>query len=92
MVFAGRNGARSWEGSIQQLDIRDAVRLYPAPVRNRATAGAAHLIAQQLCDAIVNPIVVRLDDAILVSVPEPNQVSLLDRAPEQFIDLRPRVW
>jgi hypothetical protein len=55
-------------------------------------AGAAHLIREELDDAVVNPVIMRFDDPLLVSIAKPKQISLIDRLPEQGIDFRLGFW
>jgi hypothetical protein len=86
MLARGR-GAPTREGLIQQTEVSDQSRLHPAPIGKRAAAGTANLIAQELDGAIMNSIVMWFDNPIFVSVEKPNQTSVLDGYPEQFIDL-----
>jgi hypothetical protein len=91
-MFARGSRAASGKGSIQQTDVRNQVRLHPSPIGKLPTAGSANLIAQEFDDAVVNPIIVRFDNPVLVSVEQSNQASLLDSRSEQFIDARFGSW
>jgi hypothetical protein len=54
------------------LDVRDKIHFHPPPVGKPPTTGPAHLIGKKLDGAIVNPIIVWLDDTRLVLINESN--------------------
>jgi hypothetical protein len=78
-MLAGRRWAATRKGPVQQLDISYGIHFDPSPVGKRAAAGASYLIPKKLDSALVNPIIVRLDNPRLTSINEPNKALLLDR-------------
>ena len=89
-MFARRGRAAAGEGLIEQFGVGDQVCFHPSPVGERAAAGSADLIRQQLDDAVVFAIIVRFDDPILVAVAKSNQPGLFDRSAQQLIEVR--IW
>src|SRR5216684_3696409 len=92
MMFAGGTGAPARESPIQQSQARNQVHLHPSPVRKPATAGATHLIPEQLDHAVMHSIIVRLNDAALLEINELHQALLLDRCPQQLIHVWPSTF
>src|SRR5260370_33418214 len=88
VVFARFCGTPTGKRPVQQLDIRDQVLLRPAPVGQFLATGSPHLVAKELDDAVVNPVVVWFNDALAVFVAESKQALFLDRRPDQWIDFR----
>jgi len=56
------------EGPVQQMEVRNRVHFHPSPVGKPSTTGTAHLIAEKLDRAVVNPVIVRLEDSRLLLV------------------------
>jgi len=83
---------RKWdalrEGLLSRRMFRNQIYLHPSPVGKFSTAGTGDLIAQKFDGTFVNPIVVRFDYPVFVSVEKANQALVLDGSPEQFIDIR----
>jgi hypothetical protein len=73
VVFAGGRGLATWKSPVQELNIGDQVRLHPAPVGQLVAAGASHLTGKELNSAVVDPVVVRSNDAVLAFVAQANQ-------------------
>jgi hypothetical protein len=61
-----------WKGAVQQVDTRNRVHFHPSPVGKPSTRGPAHLKGKKLDGAVVNPIIVRLDDTRLVLINKSN--------------------
>ena len=86
MMFTRDGRASAGEGLIEQFGVGDQVCFHPSPVGERAAAGAADLVRQQLDDAVVFAIVVRFDDANFVLVAKLKQPGLFDRCSQQLIE------
>jgi hypothetical protein len=83
---SGRAAAR--KGPVQQLGVGNKLQLHPSPIRKRPAAGTTHLVSEKLDRTIVNPIIMRLDDARFVAVDKLNQPLLPDRSANEFINIR----
>jgi hypothetical protein len=92
VMFPRFGRAASGKSLVEWFYFRGLVGHDPLPVWKLFAAGAAHLIREELDDAVVNPVVVRFDDPFLVSIAKPKQASLIDRFPEQGIDFRLGFW
>jgi hypothetical protein len=79
VVLAGRSSAPARKRPIQQLDVRNRIHFHPSPVGKRSAARSAHLIPKKLDGAVVNCVIVRLDNARFTSINKPNEAPLLDR-------------
>src|ERR1700761_5030423 len=86
MMLARPGETATAEGSMQQFDVRDLILFHPSPVRKFLAAGAADLISKKLHHAVMNSVIVRFDDALLVFVDQADQALLVDCGPEQEID------
>ena len=75
---------------MQQFQIGHTVHTQPSPVRKVTAAEAANLISQKFGDAVLDSVIVRFHNPILLSVAEPNQASFIDCLPKQLIDTRSR--
>jgi hypothetical protein len=62
----------AWKAAVQQMDLRNQIHFHPSPVRKLSTTGPAHLKGQKLDGAVVNPIIVRLDDTWFVLINKSN--------------------
>ena len=82
VMLTGGRGPATWKGSVEELNVRDQIRLHPAPVGQLVTAGASHLIGKELDSAIMDPVVVRFNDAELIFVAQPNQTCFLNSLPQ----------
>src|SRR5580658_5184471 len=78
MMFARGAGPPTWEGPIQQNHVRDQVHLHPSPVRKWAAADTTDLIPEKLNRTVVNTIIVRFDDSLLLLINKLDQAPLLD--------------
>ena len=77
---------------LQNADIGDLAGFHPSPVGQSGAARATHLIRQKLHDAVMNPVIVRVHNSFLVLINKTKQLSVPDRCPEYWIDIRLGSW
>ena len=68
MMLAQESGATAGEGLVQQMDIGNQASLHQSPVGKLVAARAANLISEELDGPVQDPVVVRLDDPVPVSI------------------------
>ena len=88
VVLAGFGLTATGKVAVEHLDIGDQRLFHPSPVGQLLAAESANLISEQFDYAVVDPVVMRLDDALAIFVHQPNQMPLLDRRPQLRDDVR----
>ena len=88
VMFAGGRGTAAGKGSVQDLDVGDQVLFHPSPVGELVTAGTSDLICEELDYAVVDPVVVRFDNALPILIDQPDETCFVDGLPELRIDVR----
>src|SRR3569833_483437 len=86
-MLARFRGTAAGKRLVEHLMIRNHMLLRPSPVGQRGAAGSAHLKSKQLDHSFVNPVIVRLYNALTLLVDEAEQALLFDRRPDQRIDV-----
>jgi hypothetical protein len=83
-VIAGRGRPPAREGLVQQFEADDLVGSHEEPVGKGTAAGAVGLIAKQLDRSFEDSVIVRLNNALLVVVYQPDHARLFDSRPDQW--------
>ena len=66
-MFPRFGGAAPGKGLVELFHFRGLVGYDPLPLGKLFAAGTAELIREELDDAVVNPVIVRFDNPLLVS-------------------------
>jgi hypothetical protein len=86
VMCAGRRFSVPGELLFQHFAVAHFGNVHQAPTWKLAAAVPSHLIAEQAHDSILNPVIVRLRDPLLVLVSKSNQASSLNGGAEQLIE------
>jgi hypothetical protein len=72
--------------SIQQLHMGNTIDVHASPIRKPPTARPANLIRKESKAALLDSVVMRFDNPVLVEVGKPDHESVLNRGSEQRIN------
>jgi hypothetical protein len=86
MVFPGWDGPSTFKSPIEQLKLGNEIHIQPSPVRQLSITRAADLVGEESCTPILHAVIMRLNNAILVSIPKPDEPPLPDCTSQQVVD------
>jgi len=88
-MFLRWNSPAAGESGVEQFNFRHAHHRELAPVRQCAAAALARkLIGEEVHNAFLNTVILRLHDANLVVIQKPQQALLMDRAQDDLMNSR----
>ena len=87
VMFARWRCASAWKASIQQFQIGHLIDVQPPPIGKTAATGAANLICKKPHNAVLDSVIVRLNDSVFSKVTQLNQPSVMDRCSQQSINV-----
>jgi hypothetical protein len=88
VVFSRGGGPSTRKRSIQQLEVGNAIHVYPSPIREPPTTGPADLISKEPRTAFLNSVIMGFENPLPVAVTKPYYAPVLNGCPEQLIHLR----
>ena len=88
-MFLRWDSPAAGEGRVEQFNFRHALHRELAPVRQCAAAAlASKLIGEKVYNALLNTVILRLDDANLVVIEKPQQAFPVDGAQNELMNSR----
>ena len=89
LMFLQWDSPAAGKGLVQQLNFRHALHRELAPVRQCAAAAlACKLIGEEVHNAFLNTVILRLHDANLVVIQKPQQALPVDGAQNELMNSR----
>jgi hypothetical protein len=77
-VMTCGGGPPSRKGLIEQFEVGDLIRFHEQPVGKRAAAGTGKLMTEELDRAVEDSMIVRLQNALLMVIDQPDDAGLFD--------------
>lgn len=89
LMFLRRNSAAAGKGLVEQFNFGHALHGELAPVRQCAAAALAReLIGEEVNSALLNAVILRLNDANLVVIEKPQQSLLMNGRQDELMNGR----